>query len=59
MKIGDKVKLKNNDGSTDQKLWKVLDFYKVCGVDFVKLKHPTIGGIFSFPKNIVVEVICE
>ena len=59
MKIGDKVKLKNNDESTDQKLWKVLGFYEACGVDFVKLKHPTIRGVFSFPKSTVLEVVCE
>lgn len=59
MKIGDRVRLRYNDVSTDQKFWEVIGFYKACGESFIKLKHPTIVGTFSFPKNIVVEVLCK
>lgn len=59
MKIGNKVKLKNVNGTVDENMWEIIGFYEACGRDFVKLRHPTIGGTFSFPKNIVLEVVCE
>ena len=59
MQIGNKVKLKSVNGTVDENLWEIIDFYEVCGRDFVKLKHPTIGGTFSFPKSTILEVVCE
>ena len=59
MKIGDYVKFNNNEGDLEETLWEIVGFEERGGRAFVLIKHPTIGGRYSFPKDEVVEVICE
>ena len=55
IKIGDLIKLRNNDEEIDETLWEVLGFETKGGVDFITLMHPEVGGTFSFRKDSVVE----
>jgi hypothetical protein len=57
MQVGDYVKFNNNEGDLEETLWEVVGFEERGGCVFVLIKHPTIGGRYSFPKNDVVEVI--
>ena len=59
MQVGDYVKFNNNEGDLEETLWLVVGFEERGGLDFVLIKHPTIGGRYSFPKDDVVEVICK
>ena len=53
MKIGDKVKVRNITGPVQPSEYKIIEI----GDDWIKLKHPNIGGYFVFSKDLVVEVI--
>ena len=55
MRVGDLVKFRNNDDEIDDTLWEVVGFEVRGGFDFVRVKHPEVGGIFSFFKKNVVE----
>ena len=57
MRIGDYVKFNNNEGDLEETLWEIVGFEERGGHVFVLIKHPTIGGRYSFPKNDVVEVL--
>ena len=59
MQVGDYVKFNNNEGDLEETLWLVVGFEERCGRAFVFIKHPTIGGRYSFPKDEVVGVICK
>ena len=59
MKIGDYVRFNNNEGELEETLWEVVGFSTGGGFDWVNIKHPTIGGVFTFLKDDVVEVICK
>ena len=59
MKIGDYVKFSNNEGEIEETLWEVVGFEQRGKKIFVLIKHPTVGGRFSFPKDQVVEVLCK
>ena len=57
MKVGDKVKTKTYGATLfeEQTIYTVLEI----GEDFVKLKHPEIGGYFSVKPESIIEVINE
>ena len=55
MQIGDLVKVRDNYGEVDETLWEIVGFEVRGGFDFVRVKHPEVGGIFSFFKKNVVE----
>ena len=55
IEVGDKVKLKNTNNTEDPETYTVLE---IDG-DFVKLKHPRIGGYFGFSLESILEVINE
>ena len=57
MEIGDYVKFNNNEGDLEETLWEIVGFEERGGRAFVLIKHPTIGGRYSFPKDEVGEVI--
>ena len=59
MRIGDYVKFNNNEGDLEETLWEIVGFEERGGRAFVLIKHPTVGGRYSFPKDEVVEVICN
>ena len=59
MKIGDYVRFSRLGDEIVEDLWEVIGFEERCGGVFVLIKHPTIGGRYSFPKDEVVEVICK
>jgi hypothetical protein len=59
MKTGNIVKLKKADGDIDETLWEIVGFKDVLGVTFVLLKHPELGGTFSFHKQSIVEIVCK
>ena len=61
MQVGDYVKFNNNEGDLEETLWEVVGFEERGGFTFVKIKHPhpDVGGVFSFLKEDVVEVICK
>jgi len=61
MEIGDYVRFNNNEGDLEETLWEVVGFEVRGGFDFVKIKHPDsdVGGVFSFLKEDVVEVVCK
>ncbi len=58
MCVGDLVKVhnKNFDDEVRDVLWEIIDFETRAGQEFVILKHPDIGGLFSFHKEIVLEI---
>ena len=55
MKIGDYVRFRNNEDEIDETLWEVVGFEVRGGFEFVRIKHPEVGGTFSFLKADVVE----
>jgi hypothetical protein len=55
MQIGDLVKVRDNYGDIGETLWEVVGFEVRGGFEFVRIKHPEVGGIFSFLKADVVE----
>ena len=57
MQIGDYVRFNNNEGDLEETLWEVVGFEERGGHTFVRIRHPEVGGIFSFLKQDVVEVI--
>ena len=57
MKIGDYVRFSRLGDEIVEDLWEVIGFEERGGRTFVLIKHPTIGGRYSFPKDEVVEVI--
>ena len=59
MQVGDYVRFRNNDDEIDETLWEVVGFFTGGGFEFVRIKHPDIGGVFSFFKENVVEVVCK
>ena len=59
MKIGDLVRFRNNNDEVGETLWEIVGFSTGGGFDFVRIKHPDIGGVFSFSKEDVVEVVCK
>ena len=59
MKIGDYVRFSRLGDEIVEDLWEVIGFEERGGRAFVLIKHPTIGGRYSFPKDEVVEIICK
>ena len=59
MKVGDKVTTTiytSGTGSTDgNTIYTILEI----GDDWVKLKHPEIGGYFVFKRETIGRVICK
>ena len=55
MKIGDYVRFNNNEGELEETLWEVVGFEVRGGQDFVRVKHPEVGGVFSFHAKHIVE----
>jgi len=55
MQIGDYVRFRNNEDEIDETLWEVVGFEVRGGFDWIRIKHPEIGGIFTFLKANVVE----
>ena len=59
MKIGDYVRFRNNEDEIDETLWEIVGFFTGNSFDWVRIKHPTIGGIFTFLKDDIVEDECK
>ena len=59
MKIGDKVRVINYKEPDDQTQWTVLSFCEAVGIQQVRIKHPTVPGVYTIPISSVVEVINE
>ena len=55
MNIGDLVRFRNNEDEIGETLWEIVGFFTGNGFDWVRIKHPTIGGIFTFLKDDIVE----
>ncbi|QDP63429.1 MAG: hypothetical protein GOVbin703_176 [Prokaryotic dsDNA virus sp.] len=55
IEVGDKVKVRNANNTENPETYTVLE---IDG-DFVKLKHPKIGGYFGFKLESISEVINE
>ena len=55
MQIGDLVKVRDNYGDIGETLWEVVGFEVRGGQDFVRVKHPEVGGVFSFHAKHIVE----
>jgi hypothetical protein len=55
MQVGDLVKVRDNYGDIGETLWEVVGFEVRGGQDFVRVKHPEVGGIFSFHAKHIVE----
>ncbi len=59
MKIGDHVRFNDNKGEPIETLWKIVGFEVRGDKEFVLIQSPNVGGVFSFLKQDVVEVIDE
>ena len=57
--IGDKVRVINYKEPNDQTQYTVLSFCEAVGIQQVRIKHPTVPGVFTIPITDVVEVIDE
>jgi hypothetical protein len=53
VKIGDKILMKNTDGTIGSTEWLVLGLKK----ESITVKHPNMGGEFTFLRSYVAEVI--
>jgi hypothetical protein len=53
VKIGDKILMKNTDGTIGSTEWLVLGLKKKS----ITVKHPNMGGEFTFLRSYVAEVI--
>lgn len=63
MKIGDKIKFKAfceytwQKTEVDDTVWEIVGFEEKDTFEFVKVVHPNVGGVFSFYKEDVAEVL--
>jgi len=57
MKVGDKIRMFNiRDGKTiDNTIYEIVEIMESS----VKLRHPKIGGHFTFTKKNIAEVMSE
>ncbi len=59
IEIGDKVRVINYKEPDDQTQWTVLSFCEAVGIQQVRIKHPTVPGVYTIPIDSVIEVINE
>ena len=59
IEIGDKVRVINYKEPDDQTQYTVLSFCEAVGIQQVRIKHPTVPGVFTIPIIDVVEVFSE
>ena len=59
IEIGDKVRVINYKEPDDQTQYTVLSFCEGAGVPQVRIKHPSVPGVFTIPIASVVEVFSE
>ena len=57
IEIGDKVRVINYKEPDDQTQYTVLSFCETVGIQQVRVKHPTVPGVFTIPITDIVEVL--